>query len=74
MSVLLTWNSEKERLLQKFFQEAEDKGQLILKRIFGVFNSPKKTNKIIGLYYYGIVHQVELFSLVFCGKDTKKIF
>ena len=29
------------------------KGQLISKRLFGIFNSPKKTNKKIQLYYNG---------------------
>ena len=29
------------------------KGQLILKCLFGIFNSPKKTNEWIRLYYYG---------------------
>ena len=52
---------------------AESKGQLISKCLFGIFNSPKKTNKNIRLYYNAmVVPQVELFSFVF-WKNLKTI-
>jgi hypothetical protein len=51
----------------------DDKGQLISKCLFGIFNSPKKRTKKIRLYYYGTSSRI--VSVRFMGelKTTKDI-
>ena len=49
------------------------KGQLISKRLFGVFNSPKKQQKQFNLRYHS--GKIKLFHLFFGRiEDTKKTF
>ena len=50
------------------------KGQLILKGLFSVLNSPKKTNEKIRLYYYDISGRLVFIRFLEEIEDTKKTF
>ena len=50
------------------------KGQLISKCLFGIFNSPKKTNEKIPLYYYGTSSRIIFVSFLGELKTPKRHF
>ena len=61
-----TSNSETTNFDVLQFFDKSDKGQLISKRLFGIFNSSKKGTK--DLDFTTILPQVELFSFIFWEK------
>ena len=50
------------------------KGQLISKCLFGIFNSPKKTNEKIPLYYYGTSSRIIFVCFLGELKTPKRHF
>ena len=63
MSKFVTVKRERKRGGAEYVPAATTKGQLISKCLFGIFNSPQKTNEKFNIAT--MVTQVELFSFSF---------